>query len=47
MLDKTIKEHHAFYVEQGIDAKEALKVVAKDRGISKSIVYQEIFGKNK
>ncbi len=47
LLDKTIKEHHAYYVEKGFDAKEALKVVAKDRGIAKSIVYQEIFGKNK
>ena len=29
------------------DEKEAMKLVAKDRSISKSIVYQEIFGKNK
>ena len=47
LLDKTIKEHHEHYVLNGVDKKEALKLVAKDRGIAKSIVYQEIFGKNK
>ena len=43
----TIKEHYNFYIEQGINFKEALKMVAKDRKVSKSIIYQEIFGKNK
>lgn len=43
----SIKEHYDFYIKQNIDFKVALKNVAKDRKISKSIVYQEIFGKNK
>ena len=43
----SIKEHYNFYIEQGIHFKEALKMVAKDRKVSKSIIYQEIFGKNK
>ena len=47
LLSLTIKEHHKHYVDNGVDAKEALKLVAKDRSISKSTVYQEIFGKNK
>lgn len=47
LSEKTIKEHYEFYINQQTDFKEALKKVAKDRGISKSIVYQEIFGKNK
>ncbi len=47
LLNLTIKEHHKHYVDNGVDAKEALKLVAKDRSISKSAVYQEIFGKNK
>lgn len=47
LSEKTIKEHYEFYINQQVDFKEALKKVAKDRGISKSIVYQEIFGKNK
>lgn len=47
LCNKTIKEHYEFYLNQQIDFKEALKKVAKDRGVSKSIIYQEIFGKNK
>lgn len=47
LLRLTIKDHHKYYVEQKVDAKEALKLVAKDRSISKSVVYQEIYGKYK
>ncbi len=36
----TIKEHMTFYNDQGLDKKEAMKAVAKDRGISKREVYQ-------
>ena len=38
----TIKEHMAMYESQGIDRKEAMKLVAKDRGISKRDVYKEL-----
>ena len=30
------------YLSQGIDRKEAMKLVAKDRGISKRDVYQSL-----
>ena len=43
----SIKEHYNFYIEQGVNFKEALKLVAKDRKVAKSMIYQEIFGKNK
>ena len=43
----SIKEHYNFYIEQGVNFKEALKMVAKDRKVAKSMIYQEIFGKNK
>ncbi len=36
----SIEEHMAFYQSQGIDKKEAMKLVAKDRGIGKRDVYQ-------
>lgn len=36
----SLAEHMAVYEEQGIDRKEAMKLVAKDRGISKREVYQ-------
>ena len=38
----TIEEHMAIYEGQGIDRKEAMKQVAKDRGISKRDVYQAL-----
>lgn len=36
------EEHMAVYESQGIDRKEAMKRVAKDRGISKRDVYQAL-----
>lgn len=35
-----VEEHMRLYTEQGIDRKEAMKKVAKDRGIPKREVYQ-------
>ena len=35
----SIEKHLQMYLEQGIDKKEAMKLVAKDRGISKRDVY--------
>ena len=34
------KEHIELYVSQGMDKKEALKTVAKERGVSKSSLYK-------
>lgn len=36
----SIEEHMAFYEKQGIDHKEALKKVAKDRGVGKRDIYK-------
>lgn len=36
----TIEEHMEHYLSQGVEKKEAMKKVAKDRGISKRDVYQ-------
>lgn len=38
----TLEEHMAIYEGQGIARKEAMKLVAKDRGISKREVYQAL-----
>ncbi|MCR5743386.1 MAG: 16S rRNA (cytidine(1402)-2'-O)-methyltransferase [Lachnospiraceae bacterium] len=40
-----IHDHMAFYENQGIDHKEAMKLVAKDRGIGKRDVYQLLLDK--
>ena len=40
--EMTIEEHMEYYTSQGIDKKEAMKLVAKDRGISKRDVYQQL-----
>ena len=36
----SIEEHMAYYENQGIDHKEALKKVAKDRGVGKRDIYK-------
>lgn len=38
----SLEEHMAHYESQGIDRKEAMKRVAKDRGISKRDIYQAL-----
>lgn len=38
----TLEEHMQVYESQGVDHKEAMKLVAKDRGISKRDVYQAL-----
>ncbi len=40
--DMSLEEHMAVYENQGINRKEAMKLVAKDRGISKRDVYQSL-----
>ncbi len=43
----SLEEHMAVYEGQGIDRKEAMKLVAKDRGISKREVYQALLYKER
>lgn len=38
----SLEEHMAHYESQGIDRKEAMKCVAKDRGVSKRDIYQAL-----
>ncbi len=40
----SIKEHFYKYILMGLDKKEAMKAVAKDRGIQKREVYKELIG---
>lgn len=40
--EMTLVEHMAYYEKQGIARKDAMKMVAKDRGISKRDVYQQL-----
>ena len=40
--EMTLEEHMEMYESQGIDHKEAMRRVAKDRGISKRDVYQQL-----
>ena len=41
-LEMEIEDHLNIYLEKGLDKKEAMKAVAKDRGISKSEVYKAL-----
>ena len=40
--EMSIEEHMDYYLKQGIAKKEAMKMVAKDRGIGKRDVYQQL-----
>ena len=46
MLEMSEEEHISSYIAQGIDKKEALKKVAKERGVSKSSLYKYIIEKD-
>ena len=40
--DMTVPDHVAYYVEQGMTKKDAIKAAARDRGVSKNEVYQQV-----
>ena len=40
--EKSIEEHMDYYLNQGISKKDAMKMVARDRGIGKRDVYQQL-----
>lgn len=42
--DMSIEEHFNMYVSQGMDKKDAMKLVAKDRGVSKRDIYNALLG---
>ena len=37
--DMSIEDHMEYYISQGVDRKEAMKKVAKDRGVQKREIY--------
>lgn len=41
----SIEEHMAYYTDGGMDNKDAMKQVAKDRGVSKRDIYQYLLNK--
>ena len=40
--DMTIPDHVAHYMEQGMAKKDAIKAAARDRGVPKNEVYQQV-----
>ena len=40
--DMPVSEHLNIYINQGIDKKEAMRLVAKDRGVSKRDIYNSL-----
>lgn len=43
-LSMSLEEHMASYMAQGMSEKDAMKAVAKDRGVSKRDIYRELKG---
>lgn len=44
--EMSVEEHMAFYEKDGMDHKDAMKQVAKDRGVTKRDIYQYLIGKS-
>ena len=40
--EMSLQEHMAFYEDQGYENKDAMKMVAKDRGVTKREIYQRL-----
>ena len=40
--DMSLEEHMELYISKGMDKKEAMKAVAKDRGVAKRDIYREL-----
>ena len=38
--EKTLEEHYDFYEKKGLNKKEIIKKIAKDRGVDKNTIYQ-------
>ncbi|MBR5968409.1 MAG: 16S rRNA (cytidine(1402)-2'-O)-methyltransferase [Lachnospiraceae bacterium] len=38
----SVEEHMKIYLDKGIDKKDAMKLVAKDRGVSKQEIYKQL-----
>ena len=45
--DKSLEEHYLFYEKQGLDKKEIIKKIAKDRNVNKNEIYQYFLKQNK
>ncbi len=45
LSEMKLEEHYNYYLNQGLDSKEALKMVAKDRNVGKSEIYKKLFTK--
>ena len=44
---QTVEQHFNHYIDEGIEEKEAMKLVARDRNTSKSEIYKQIKSKTK
>lgn len=42
LLTKSVKEHYEYYLKLGYSEKDAMKMTGKDRGVSKSVIYNEV-----
>ena len=45
LTSKSLEEHYEFYLNQGLDKKEIIKKIAKDRNTNKNEIYQYFLNK--
>lgn len=41
----TVEQHFEYYINSGLERRDAIKAVAHDRGVSKNDIYQQFIGK--
>lgn len=47
LTNLNLDEHYKFYEKMGLDKKEIIKKIAKDRNVNKNEIYQKFINKNK
>ena len=45
LLQLSLQEHYTYYEEKGLNKKEIIKQIAKDRNVSKNEIYQKFVNK--
>ena len=43
----SLEEHYAYYEKQGLNKKDIIKNIAKDRNVNKNEIYMVFLNKNK
>ena len=46
LLELSLQEHYTYYEKKGLNKKEIIKQIAKDKNVSKNEIYQQFIDKD-